>query len=154
MKRNGGLIPGRPNIIQCEIQHHLWRDNSRITLGMSWCSLRDSRWALNSLTRSLCVLFANLATRSASWSINVRRMATCGGINDGRRTRRFWISSNRFSASVFLEELPSVAGEFLPLLEGVLLASSSWNKSSFTRSRSRSLSESCLDLDFFFFLRV
>ena len=33
------------------------------TLGISWCSLRVSRCALNSFTRSLCVLRASLATR-------------------------------------------------------------------------------------------
>ena len=69
-----------------------------------------------------------------------------------RHTLRFCASSKRFSASVFLEELPLVAGVLLPLPEGDSLDMSSLKRSFFTFSRSSSLSESALDLDFFFFL--
>jgi len=34
---------------------------------MSWCSLSDSRWALNSLTRSLWVLCANFLILCSNW---------------------------------------------------------------------------------------
>lgn len=67
-----------------------------------------------------------------------------------KRTLRFCASSNRFSASVFLEEFPLGAGELLPLPEGDSLDFSSLNKSFFTFSRSSFFSESTLGLDFFF----
>ena len=97
----------------------------KTTFGISWCSLSDSRWALNSLTRSLCVFVANLATLSASWKkANVGRWLLTPQAYYGH-TLRLLTSSKRFSASVFREALSDAAGELRALPDDALLVSSS-----------------------------
>lgn len=76
-------------------------------------------------------------------------------LDRNKRTLRFWVSSNRRSASVFLLLLPPTAGEFRPLPDGdPILRSSSFNKSSLICSRSRSFSLSGFDFDFDFFFLI
>ena len=137
------------------VNNHLKTRRARErTLGMSWCSLSASNLELNSLTLSLWVFAASLATLSASYPYELSLM-----LHEGRdkveRTLLRWTSSKRFSAAVFRSLLTTAgdarllpAGEAVRLSSSFMTASSSFNLWASTLS-SESFSLALL-LDFFF----
>ncbi len=120
---------------------------------MSWCSLSDSKWELNSLTRSLCVLFANLLTRLASYTKQSFQQRSPFKTKD-----TYPLLLHLFKSSFclcFARTAPDYCWRVPATARGRTRIVFFWTKRSLTDSRSLNRSASVFSvLDFFFFLRT